>query len=293
MNIDKSKTISIKELLAKMNFSPSHTKENEIWYKSPFSVNEKTASFKVNENRWYCYSSGFGGYALDLIIKLNNCSVSEALQFLESNSFSFQKQIFETTNEKENIDYNLKIIPVQHLALIEYLKSRGITKYKNVNSLKEIHYSIKEKKYFALGFRNNSGGFEVRSKYAKICLGKKDISQLKNDSKCLRIFEGFFDYLSFIQKQKIGADTDYLILNSVALLNKNLSLLNEYIAIELYLDLDDAGNKYTKLILQNFTNAIDRRLIYKDFKDYNEWFLNSKLKIIDVPKEEVIYKRRR
>ncbi|EMY3555026.1 hypothetical protein ABF190_002389, partial [Flavobacterium psychrophilum] len=82
MNIEKSKTIEIKEILGKMNFFPSHTKGNNLWYKSPFSANEKTASFKVCENKWYCHSNGFGGFALDLIIKLNNCSVSEALFYL-------------------------------------------------------------------------------------------------------------------------------------------------------------------------------------------------------------------
>lgn len=74
--------------------------------------------------------------------------------------FSFlHKQIFEITDEKENIDHIEKIIPVQHIALIQYLKSRGITNYEKVSNLKEIHYSIKDKKYFALGFRNDSGGF--------------------------------------------------------------------------------------------------------------------------------------
>ena len=165
------------------------------------------------------------------------------------------------------------------VSLIQYLKSRRITNYKNVSNLKEIHYSIKEKKYFALGFRNNSGGFEVRSKYAKICLGKKDVSHIKNDSKCLRIFEGFFDYLSFIQKQKIGADSDYLILNSVAFLNKNLSILKTYELIETYLDNDAAGDKYTKLILDNYHIVINYQTIYKDFKDYNEWFSVQELAI--------------
>ena len=37
----------------------------------------------------------------------------------------------------------------------------------------EIHYQLNGKKYFGVGFQNNSGGFEIRNAYAKICLGKK------------------------------------------------------------------------------------------------------------------------
>ena len=98
------------------------------------------------------------------------------------------------------------------------------------------------------------------------------------------IFEGFFDYLSFIQKQKIGADSDYLILNSVALLNKNLSILNDYDLIELYLDNDLAGEKWTKFILDKFHIVINYQIIYNGFKDYNEWFMNENLEKTEAPK---------
>jgi 5S rRNA maturation endonuclease (ribonuclease M5) len=159
--------------------------------------------------------------------------------------------------------------------LIQYLLNRGISKYENESSLKEIQYSIKDKIYFAIGFENDSCGFELRSKYAKICLGKKDITHIKNDSKTLLISEGFFDYLSLKQLEKQNEKSDYLILNSVALINKNLNLLNEYNDIKLYLDNDEAGNKATNYILENFPNASDYRINYKEFKDLNEWLVRK------------------
>jgi Toprim-like/CHC2 zinc finger len=283
MNVKQARDISIEKVLQNLGCEPTKSNENESWYLSPFRI-EKSASFKVNRklNRFFDHGEQIGGNVIDFVIQKFGFNVSEALEYLKKfDDFSFfHKQIFETTDEKENIDHIERIIPVQHRQLIEYLKSRKITNYKNVSILKEIHYSIKEKKYFALGFRNNSGGFEIRSKYAKICLGKKDISHIKNDSKCVRVFEGFIDFLSFIQKRKIGADTDYLILNSVALLNKNLSILNEYELIELYLDNDDAGDKYTKLILDNFHIVINYQSIYKGFKDYNDWFSVCELEVL-------------
>lgn len=292
MNIEKSKTIAIQDILAKMNFSPSHTKGNDLWYKSPFSKNERTPSFKVNNNRWYCHSSGFGGYALDLILKLNNCTVSEALNYLESNSFSFQKQIFEPPTEQEKSYRIEKIIPIQHLALIQYLKSRGITKYQNEDNLKEIRYSMNNVNYFALGFRNNSQGYEIRSKYTKICLGNKDVTLIINNCETLKVYEGFIDYLSNRQNDDSKKMSDYLILNSVALLNKNISILKNYKTIFLYLDNDIAGETHTNFVLENFTNAFDMRSNYKNFKDYNEWFMNFNSQIIETQKAVVRYKRR-
>jgi DNA primase len=280
MNATKAKEISIIKVLQNLGCEVIKTNGDDLWFLSPFRQ-EKTPSFKINRklNKWFDFGEQVGGNVIDFVIQKFGFSVSEALEYLKKfDDFSFfHKQIFETTDEKDNIDHIEKVISVEHFALIQYLKSRGITKYGNVRNLKEIHYSIKDKKCFALGFRNDSGGFEVRSKYAKICLGKKDISYIKNQGKTLRIFEGFFDYLSFLQEQKINENSDFLILNSVALLQKNISILKEYPTIELYLDNDGAGDKYTNIVLENFLNAIDCRIIFKNFKDYNEWFLTNKL----------------
>ena len=239
-------------------------------------------SFKINRklNKWYDHGEQIGGNVIDFVIHKFGFNVSEALEYLKKfDDFSFfPKQIFETSEEENKIDHIEKIIPVQHIALVQYLKSRGITNFK-FNHLKEVHYKINDNSFFALGFRNDSGGFEIRSKYAKICLGKKDVSHLKNDSKCLKIFEGFFDFISFLQKQELKEKFDYLILNSVALLNKNLSILKEYELVKLYLDNDSAGDKHTNIVLENFENAVDCRGIFKGFKDYNEWWSTCELEV--------------
>ncbi|WP_078213366.1 toprim domain-containing protein [Flavobacterium sp. LM5] len=134
-----------------------------------------------------------------------------------------------------------------------------------------------KKNHFALGFQNKSQGWEIRSKYAKICLGKKDISLIYNESKTLRIYEGFFDYLSFIQVREnlIMEESDYLILNSVALLVTNISVLSDYDFIELYLDNDTTGDKYTSLVMEKFKNAKDCRKHFLGFKDLNECLVNG------------------
>ena len=136
--------------------------------------------------------------------KYLNASVSEVLVWEENQNFSsFQNQRILPSNKLRNLPKNYKIIKVkeiQHAALLEYLKSRKVES--QIEFLKEIHYQMKDKKYFGIGFKNDSDGFEIRNAYSKICLGKKDISTIKSNSKSLRIFEGFFDFLSFKNIEK-------------------------------------------------------------------------------------------
>ena len=281
MNIEKAKQIPIELVLQKMNYRPSKTNGFDKFYFSPFR-DERTASFKINTkiNRWYDHGLQKGGNIIDFIAIKFNYTIPEVLKFLKNYSdesiFSFQKQKnsesnFSETETKVNI---IKVIEIQHFALKQYLENRKIYHYENEPNLKEVHYEINGKNYFGIGFQNRSNGFEIRSKYAKICIEKKDISLVvKGYKNKLRIFEGFFDYLSFLNKFK--SDSDFLILNSIALINRCDEILLNYDEIELYFDNDAAGNSHTKSTQEKFKNAKDCRAFYEDFKDLNEWLVNT------------------
>ena len=284
MNSNQARQISIEKVLQKLNYLPSKTIGNDYWYLSPFRT-EVTPSFKVNLklNRWFDHGEQIGGNIIDFLVHKFGFSISEALEYLKpfECDFSFQKQILDYPNpEKRQNNFINKTIPIQHIALVQYLESRQIKNYKEVKQLREIHYTINDKDYFGIGFQNNSEGWEIRSKYAKICLGKKDITVITNESKTLRIYEGFFDYLSFVQVREIlrMEESDYLILNSVALLLKNVQVLMNYTSIELYLDNDDAGNNYTELIRKQFEQAVDCRKLYREYEDVNDWLKAMVLK---------------
>jgi hypothetical protein len=284
MNTIQAKEISIEKVLQNLGCEPTKSNENESWYLSPFRI-EKTASFKLNRkiNRWFDHGEQKGGNVIDFVIEKFGFNVTEALSYLEKfdSFFSFQKQVFETPAKQESNINIEKIIPIQHPALIQYLKSRGISKFQNETNLKEIHYSIDGKKYFAIGFENRNNDYEIRNKYTKICIGKKDITLILNQSKILRVMEGFFDYLSFIQirDNKKLDESDYLILNSVSLLAKNAPILKTYKKVELFLDNDPMGNMYTSTIMKIYKNAIDCREIFKGYKDLNEWLMIYEMEI--------------
>ena len=50
---------------------------------------------------------------------------------------------------------------------------------------------------FAAGWLNEAGGWEVRNKYFKGCLGQKAISFIPGHQKELCVFEGYINYLSW------------------------------------------------------------------------------------------------
>ena len=275
MNCKQFNIINLEEVLLKLGHLPTRQNEKEAWYCNPFST-ENQASFKLDKrnNIWYLYSEGIGGNNTDFMIKYLNASVKEVLEWAENQIFSsFHQQNF--PNQKlENLHKNYEIIEVkeiQHPALMEYLRTRKVET--QTEFLKEIHYQMNDKNYFGIGFKNNSGGYEIRNKYSKICLGKKDVSTIKNGSGNVKIFEGFFDFLSFknIENFLEKEPSDYIILNSVSMIHNIKNSLGNYENIELYFDNDEAGNRAVKMLKNELENIEDCRVLYSDLKDLNEY----------------------
>jgi len=279
MNSSQAKQIQIVDYL-KIN-----AEKEEVWIKSPFNPGEKTASFKINtvKNVWYDFARGEGGNILDLVMALNNCNLSQALEKLETGNFSFSQAKLSFSNTTVTTDKNIsqykinKVQSLQNKALIDYLKCRKISIDIANKYLEEVYYEQKDKNYFALGFENDSKGFEVRNAYFKGCLGSKDITTIKGiGNKELSIFEGFMDFLSALIHFKIDSfKSDVIVLNSVAQKSKIEELLYSdlYNKIYLFLDNDKKGKEVKNEFYNINNNCIDCSNFYKGYKDFNE-FLN-------------------
>ncbi len=131
-----------------------------------------------------------------------------------------------------------------------------------------------------MGFKNDSDGYEIRNRYIKLCLGKKDLTPIHNQSKTLRIFEGFADYLSFkvLEKSLEKEPSDYIILNSVTMISKVKNQLENYQNIELFLDNDRTGDSVTEILEKQNSNVSDERILFKNHKDLNEFLINGNLR---------------
>lgn len=279
MNCEEVKEkISIRTVLESFNLFPVKENRKTAFY---FALDreEKIPSLSVDfvKNKAFDFGTGKSYDVISIVQQMNQSSVSEALNYLEKFDFSVQNK-FQNEETKQQKEYKiLNIRKIQHPALIQYLKFRKV--YEQKDLVKEIDYQLNGKKYFGIGFFNNSGGVEIRNKYSKICLGKKDATLIKNElniSSEILVFEGFFDYLTFRNlEKKENSNSDYLILNSTAMLFKVEKTLKKYNKISMFLDNDSNGEFIKSKIYNQYKNVEDCSLIYQKFKDLNEWFCSK------------------
>ncbi|WP_312824824.1 toprim domain-containing protein [Epilithonimonas sp.] len=278
MNCEEVKQkIGIRTVMESFNLLPSKDNHRSAFY---FAIDreERTPSFSVDfvKNNAFDFGTGKSYDVISIVQQMKKCSVSEALKYLEKFDFSTTNEI-QNVQEKQEIEYEiLKVNSIRHLALIQYLISRKV--YEQKDLVKEVHYKMYGKKYFGIGFLNNSGGFEIRNKYSKICLGRKDVTLLKNQNNNFTeivIFEGFFDYLTYRNLEK-EQSSDYLILNSTSMLFKVECELDQYDKISLFLDNDSDGKDAAIKIQNQFSNVENCSMVYKNFNDLNEWYCEQK-----------------
>lgn len=273
LNCEKARNFSTLRVLKRLGHFPKKESEKEAWFLSPFR-SETQASLKVSkaQNRWYDHGAGIGGNVIDLVCLITKSTVKEALQFLREDgpSFSFHQQPFFSPNTEHQIQIN-KTKELSHVALVEYLQSRRIQLKTALRLCKEIHYSFKGKNYFAIGLKNDSGGWELRNKYYKNSSSPKDITHIKNENNRLSITEGMFDMLSLIEENiELERSCDLLILNSTAFIEKAKKICNEYDVVDLYLDNDVTGKRMTKILMEHSKKCIDNSNQYEGYKDVNE-----------------------
>jgi hypothetical protein len=284
MNTNQAKKIPLTQLLQKWNYEPKKRRGAEIWYLSPLRE-ERTPSFKVSTSTrpetWYDFGLGQGGTIIDLMLEKYNCSISDALAMLDNFNF-----VISSVSTQNIIKPKVKPIPkmelvkadmIRHPALKQYLRSRGIHLSVATNFLREVYYKMGAKQFFALGFKNETNGYELRSSVFKGCLGQKDISFFagKNKNKvCL--FEGCYDFLSYLMlKRQYKPIADVFVLNSTTNLSKVIERLKtaNYEQIETYLDNDAIGEKATQKILDEFSVAQSMNYKYPTSEDLNDYLV--------------------
>lgn len=276
MNCEKVKqNVGIRAVLESFGLFPVKENPKTAFY---FAIDreEKIPSLSVDfvKNKAFDFGNGKSYDLISIVQQIKKCSVSEALKYLSKLDFTVQNELKYHENNTQISNHILEIKEIQHPALIQYLKSRRAFEQKH--RIKEIHYELKGRKFFGIGFQNNSGGFEIRNLHSKICLGKKDVTLIVNDKKSkneIVVFEGFFDYLTYRNLENSdNSNCDCLVLNSTAMLFKVEEKLKQYEKISLFLDNDKNGKLVKSTIQSQYRNVEDCSLIYHDFKDLNEWF---------------------
>ena len=278
LSCEQARKISIVKALEFLGYLPTRNTEKEAWFLSPLR-SETQASFKVSKtlNCWYDHGLGKGGNCIDLICELHNIAVREALAILtqvNTGNYALPKAQLLKVNRSGIVIRQVK--PIQHPALLAYLKSRKINAVVAQGFCSEVHYTIKEKYGFSIGLKNNSEGWELRNTYFKASSSPKDLRLITNGSQNLIVIEGMFDLLSLVTLfPNIKREADFLILNSIAFAEKALPYLDTYTTVELYLDQDKAGRKKNSFFLNTSAKCIDKSCFYKAEKDLNAWLMKT------------------
>jgi DNA primase len=281
ISCNEARQMDLVDYLATLGHQPQKVRGADHWYLSPFRE-EKTPSFKVNKtfNIWYDHGIGKGGNLVDFGILYHQCTVKEFLQRLDRQphshdaATSLQKEPAET---KPRINI-LSVSEIGSAALERYLDFRKIPLEVARKHCRQVEFELYGKRNVALGFPNRSGGYELRNANFKGSSSPKDISFIDNRTSQVAVFEGFFNYLSFltINKNQEAPLSNCLILNSLAFLEKSRPLMEKYDRIHLVLDNDAAGKMHTRKALGWSDKYIDRSEFYSHHKDLNEWLKSNR-----------------
>lgn len=289
MTCEQAREIPIVEFLRNCNIHPQHVRGQDHWYLSPFR-DEETTSFKVNSklNLYYDHGSGQGGDVIDLGKALFCCDTKALLEKLDSGFFSFQPQYVKETglhihwNVTQALDQPaIQITGTKDLgnnpAITRYLESRGIDLDIAKSYCREVYYQTGGRNYFAAGFQNRSGGYELRSEYFKGSSSPKGITHIERGHKSVCVLEGFTDFLSLLTLRKPEPiRSDFVVLNSVNMAERSVDILRSYRTVFIYPDHDSAGNRMLEKFEHAGINCVDASGIYQHYKDLNQMLIAGK-----------------
>ncbi|WP_278963272.1 toprim domain-containing protein [Alistipes senegalensis] len=282
--------IPIREYLARRGIVPRYERNGYGMYLSPLRE-ERTPSFKVNYQKdlWYDFGIGEGGTLLALIMRLERCSCSEAFEHLQHAAEGTVSLLaaricerYAVPTESPNFQPVLRILsdaPLRHPALLGYLTSRGIVPGIAAAYCREVCYQVRSRRFFAIGFRNDCGGWELRSERFKGSSSPKHITTFDNRSDTVIAFEGFMDFLAYLSlKHPERLRIDAAVLNSVVNLPKAIPFLSRHPVIHAFFDNDEAGRKTTSDLIRRCprNQVIDHAQLYRDYKDFNDFWIARK-----------------
>ena len=264
-------------------------------YYSPFR-DERTASFSVKPGGsvWFDFGTGEGGGAIDLVCLLSGCKRNEAMDKLAAinGKYPSLEEVRRVRRpEPKRTPPAVTITKVSQTftnqTLISYAQSRCISKEILNHNCQQVEYRLASNprmKITAIGFMNDNGGYSLRSSKTKIS-SSSFISTIKgpeDENGRVFVFEGFFDYLSYLAiRKEVSLPESVCVLNGVGNVSHALKVLANYREVNLFLDNDDAGRKCRDIIRNHLTgegspiNVCDLSAVYGKHKDLNSMLCSN------------------
>ncbi len=284
------KRYPIVEYLERKGINPVRRTPSYSMYCSPLRA-ETHPSFKVDiqKNLWIDYAEGRGGSIIDLCMRLEGCTLSEAIRRLEQTAsldaaYGLSKEKSDTGTSpitQWQPSGARKLIEVSDTLpshLEAYLTDKRCIDLNRARPfLKCICYEVRGRRYQAIGFANLSGGYELRDNHSfKGTVAPKDITPIFTDrAEPVCVFEGFMDFLSFLS-MKEEVTSAYLVMNSVSNVARAIRYLNDHnlTHIRAFLDNDEAGRRATDDFIRAGFKVEDMSVYYRNFKDLNDFHVS-------------------
>jgi hypothetical protein len=322
MNISQAKQIPLRNLVEHLGGRFSHEgRSGETWFFSPFRPDEKTASFKIDDrkNEWHDFGhvsaghtgQGSGGDIINLwcdYYAADRKQIKEALKGLEEFAGRGIAPIVKrppTASKKPAVEASESRGEVPRFKLLKEpgrislsvlkaeLQRRGISMTTASPFLKQasIQDTKTNRKYHGFAFLNDKGGVEIsipnpgKNENFKTCIGAKSPSSFSIDgSNSVIVFEGFFDFLTWMEMNK-GRDPNchIYILNSLSFIGQFAQqVIDKKGAVSIVIDMldndpagEDARIKLADIIVTADLEFHAKNQIYKGFKDLNSWWTDS------------------
>jgi len=282
---DVKAQVSLVDLLARLGFEPLRKSGKELLYLSMLRDSDTKPSFMVNDQLgvWYDHGMGKGGNIIDFGMlfweHLSFPEVLEKIVMVSNTEHALQNHTVENRNRKRSPVKipHYEIEEIKDLghndSITGYLQSRGVW-HEAQGRLKEVYYHVEDQKkqrkhFFGAGWQNELGSWEIRNLYFKGCLGHKAISFILNDENKLSVFEGYLNYLSWLNENPFATDS-ILVLNSITLLQGAIRKANGFTEISLFFDLDKIGHQASIDFKSAIPNAVDCSSAYIGYNDYND-----------------------
>lgn len=306
------------DLLTVLSASGLRTDKVGKMYFSPWNQNESTPSLHLSATSsgrqvWSCFGpvpdsvtailsrlAGkekrvTGGGVLDLICAIHGLdSYGKAIKWLEGMNPSAavaaaERPRLEKTDGESAFIIDRTQAGINARYLVSYLAERAIDQAAADAFCEQLSYRLRKSpkvSYIGIGFRNNGGGYAIRSKLKKWSTGA-DVTTINAEgtrtvmpsTDGVLVFEGFINFLSWLTiEKKTVPGVDVCVLNSVNNIDRAVPYLLGHTLVRCMLDNDDAGRNCLAVIRQRTSikpeiDITDEASLYEGFDDINDWLM--------------------
>lgn len=274
--LEEAKHVSCLEILQESGHDPVDKTGGEYFFYAPWRAEKLPSLIVYPNNKW----SDFGEDkrakdVIDLYSRLHGTSFHESIDRLIGVPREKVKSLEVDRKPKSKIN---SIQELSDPSLFGYLKKRKIEPSLAKIYCKEVHIEFFKKPGEVkrlIGFKNDLGGYELRSNWSKSSTSPKTITHLEGAGESV-VFEGFFEFLSYltwIRKETVSAGV--IVLNGVGMWEIALKVMQNY-HNNLFLNNDKAGKEKTATFLEK-SNSTDHSFRYEGYNDINDFIRNIKI----------------